>query len=610
MDTNPFDPSESELPVDSASLSAEDDPTAVAVPSEAGQTDPTAVAVAGTPSPADPTAVAVAEAPSPADPTAAPNYAAPTQGTANTPHQWQPLPPGNWAPPGSAAPSTPPTWSPTYGGQQPYATGQTPPPWGQPPYGGGDTPPQPPYGAGDTPPQPPYGGGDTPPQPPYGQPQPPYGPYGQPPTGYGYGGQPPYGGGPGFGSPAGSGGPGAGAGGPGATGGTGPSGAPVSRTARKVLIGVAVVALVAAAASAGELIGRDHKSSSSNTTQTLPTVAPTGKSTSQTKLNVNAIANKVRPETVDITSILSTEDEEAEGTGMILTSDGEVLTNNHVIEDATSISAQVDGKGQKYTVKVLGTDVTGDVALVMLEGASGLPHIAVGNSSAVKVGDPVVAIGNALGLGGTPTVTSGIISALGRSITASDAGASTSEHLTGLLQTDAPINPGNSGGPLVDAAGQVIGMDTAADTGSGTQTASNIGFAIPIDRALAIADQIQKGEGSSTIAIGSRGIMGIDAETIAQAEQNAQSVLGSSVKIPVSYGAVVVQVLSGYPAARAGISDGDVIVGLNGQKITSPTALIAALKGDEPGKTISVTWVDGSGTRHTSSITLVAAPPA
>ena len=232
---------------------------------------------------------------------------------------------------------------------------------------------------------------------------------------------------------------------------------------------VVVVALIAAAASAGALIGRGQTNTAGHTpTQTIPT--PTNpRSAVQTKLNIPAIAAKVDPATVDITSILSTEDAEAEGTGMILTSNGEVLTNNHVIAGATTITAQVDGKGQKFTVKVLGADPTDDVALVLLEGASGLPHVTTANSSAVKVGDPVVAIGNALGLGGTPTVTSGIISALGRSITASDEGATTSEHLKGLLQTDAPINPGNSGGPLVNAAGQVIGMDTAAATGSAAQ---------------------------------------------------------------------------------------------------------------------------------------------
>jgi S1-C subfamily serine protease len=531
-------------------------------------------------------------------------------------HKWEPLPPGYWAPPETATPESPPTWSPAYGDQQHYGAGE-PPTEPQPPFAAGDTqlqPLPPPYTAGATEPQPPYGAGQPqPPAPPYGQPpygQPPYGQYGQPPTGYGYGGQPPYGASPGFGGAGDAGGAGGPDGPDGPGGAPGPSGKRAPRTGRKVLLGVAVAALIAAAAGGGELIGRNHTTTGAPSTQTLPSPAPTSKSTSQTKLNVSAIAGKVDPETVDITSILSTENEEAEGTGMILTSNGEVLTNNHVIEGATSITAQVDGKGQKYTVKVLGTDATDDVALVMLEGASGLPAVTVGNSSAITVGDPVVAIGNALGLGGTPTVTSGIISALGRSVNATDAGASTSEHLSGMLQTDAPINPGNSGGPLVDASGQVIGMDTAALTGSGTQTASNIGFAIPIDRALAIANQIQKGASSSTIQLGSRGIMGIDAETVAQAEASAQSFLGSSVTIPVNYGAVVEQVLSGYPAAKAGISDGDVIVGLNGERIASPTALTTALKGDKEGKTVSVTWVDGSGTRHTSSITLVAGPPA
>ena len=471
--------------------------------------------------------------------------------------KWQPLPEGNWAPPSPPAP--PPPWAMGpggYGGREQPAPG-----WGTPPYPGQGSA-TPPYGA--------PGQG--------GYPPPPYGGYGPPPS---------------FG------------GGPGATGQPGESGSP-RRRVRMVVAAVAVAVLVAGAATAGAIYGSQNNTSDT-ATQPIPQPQASGTSAA-TKLNVAGIAKKVDPATVDITSVLGAQNAEAEGTGMVLTSNGEVLTNNHVIEGATKITAQVDGTGTTYRVKVLGADPTADVALVLLEGASGLPHVSIGDSSTVSVGDGVVAIGNALGLGGTPTVTSGIVSALNRSITATDAGSANVEHLTGLIQPDAPINPGNSGGPLVNAGGQVIGMDTAAATGSSTQSASNIGFAIPINRAIGIATKIQQNKGSSEIVLGTHGIMGVDVESIATAEQQSASPFGGPTNFPVNYGAVVLQVLGGSPAARAGIHSGDVIIGLNGKKVSTYTALGKMLTGAHPGTTVSVTWVDGSGGRHTASLTLVAGP--
>ena len=473
--------------------------------------------------------------------------------------KWQPLPEGNWAPPSPPAP--PPPWTVGPGGY-----GQEPAPgWVTPPYAPGQqgSAATPPYGAAAQ-------GGYSPP---------PYGGYG-PPRAFGDG--------------------------PGAGGHPGESGPP-RRRGRIIAAATAVAVLVAGAATAGAIFGSRASNTSNRATQPIPQPQSSGTSAA-TKLNVAGIAKNVDPATVDITSVLGAQNAEAEGTGMVLTSNGEVLTNNHVIQGATKITAQVDGTGTTYQVKVLGADPTADVALVLLEGASGLPHVSIGNSSTVSVGDGVVAIGNALGLGGTPTVTSGIVSALGRSITASDAGSGNVEHLTGLIQTDAPINPGNSGGPLVNAAGQVIGMDTAAATGSSTQSASNIGFAIPIDRAIGIATKIQQHKASSQIILGTHGIMGVDVESIATAEQQSASPFGGSTSFPVNYGAVVLQVLGGSPAARAGIRSGDVIIGLNGKKVSSYIALGKMLTGAHPGTTVSVTWVGGSGGRHTASLTLMAGP--
>ena len=213
--------------------------------------------------------------------------------------------------------------------------------------------------------------------------------------------------------------------------------------------------------------------------------------------SVASIAASVDPAVVSITSQITvtespfgsgfgeTETEEVEGSGMIVTSSGEVVTNNHVIAGATSITVKIGGGSKTYRATVIGTDASKDVALLQIAGVSGLPTVTFGNSAQVQVGDSVVAIGNALALGSTPTVTTGIVSAENRTITAENDSGGT-ETLTGLLQTDAAINPGNSGGPLVDSAGQVIGMDTAAASSEETGTsAQDIGFAIPSSQIVA-----------------------------------------------------------------------------------------------------------------------------
>ena len=216
---------------------------------------------------------------------------------------------------------------------------------------------------------------------------------------------------------------------------------------------------------------------------------------------------------------------------MILTSSGTVLTNNHVIDGSMTLKAQVDGSGTSYTATVLGTDATDDVALLQLHGRSDFKTVTIGDSSAIKVGDQVVAIGNALALPGQETVTSGIISATKRSISVSNPSTGLSEDLSDMFQTSAPINPGNSGGPLVDSAGHVIAMNTAvAATTSSGQSASNVGFAIPINQAMAIARLIYAGKASATVQIGPHAIMGVEVTSVPCAEgQDGCTGLGSYV---------------------------------------------------------------------------------
>ena len=218
-------------------------------------------------------------------------------------------------------------------------------------------------------------------------------------------------------------------------------------------LGLTATAVVALAAGAGAGIALSNGSSSA-----------TGSVASQTVLSSSQIAAKVDPGLVDVISTLGYQNAEAEGTGIVLTSNGEILTNNHVINGATSIKVTDIGNGQSYKATVVGYDDSQDVAVLQLSGASGLKTATIGNSSTVSVGNSVVGLGNAGGAGGTPSVAPGQVTALNQSITASDEGSGTSEQLSGLIETNADIQPGDSGGALVNQFGAVVGMDTAAVT--------------------------------------------------------------------------------------------------------------------------------------------------
>jgi len=267
-----------------------------------------------------------------------------------------------------------------------------------------------------------------------------------------------------------------------------------------------------------------------------------------------------------------------EGTGMIISQGGEILTNNHVIAHATQVKVTLYGQTSSYDATLVGSDPSYDVALLQLHGVSRLPTVKFGESSRILVGDDVLAIGNALALSeSTPSVTEGIISAEGRSIQAGG-DCSGAESLTGLLQTQAPINAGNSGGPLVDSAAQVIGMDTAAATSSaGNAPAQNIGFAIPIDSIKALLPGLRKGG-----TIGSpRAFIGVDVVSVTPAERSAYGLTPTT-------GALVVNVLPSSPAAQAGIRDGDVIVRFAGQAITTDASLTLAVRAQHPNEKVTI----------------------
>ena len=342
--------------------------------------------------------------------------------------------------------------------------------------------------------------------------------------------------------------------------------------------------------------------------------------------DVDAIAAKVDPGVVDINTTLGYQQEQAAGTGIVLSSNGVVLTNNHVIDGATSISVTDVGNQKTYTASVVGYDRTKDIAVLQLHNASGLQTAALADSSAVSVGEQVVGVGNAGGTGGTPSAAGGTVTALNQSITASDDGDGTSEQLSGLIQTNAGIQPGDSGGPLVNTQGQVIGVDTAASAGFSFQSSGNEGYAIPINTALAIARTIEAGNSSATIHIGQTAFLGV--EINAQGSGSSGNAGGSSgfggfggifgnsgntgnsggVSSSTS-GASIAGVVTNGPAQEAGLAQGDVITGLGGQTIGSANDLTNAMGQYHPGDKVSITWKDANGQVHTATVQLSSGPP-
>ena len=279
---------------------------------------------------------------------------------------------------------------------------------------------------------------------------------------------------------------------------------------------------------------------------------------------------------------------EDQGTGMIISSSGLVITNNHVIAAAVgggSITVTRSGSTSSLPATLVGTNPIDDVALIRIDQAHALPTVTFGSSDKLVVGDAVVAIGNALGLAaGTPTVTQGIVSALGRTVTAGN-GTST-ETLSNMIQTDAAINPGNSGGPLLDAQGDVIGMNTAvAGTLADGTSAQNIGFAIPVSTIESLLKSLLAGE--SVVNHGA--FMGVEVTSMSPTLQFEYGFTRST-------GAVVMSVIPNTGAARAGLRQGDIIISINGESVTGTPDLTSILSGLHSGDTITVGVVRGTRT--------------
>ena len=470
------------------------------------------------------------------------------------------------------------------------------------------------------------------------------GPYGS----YGGGSPGPYGSGGGWSGGGWSGGGGNWSGGNWSGGGNVPPSPRHRRLRRGVAFGVAGVTLAAAAAVGSYDALQGGGSSTSHATTSANTV-----------LSTSQITSRVSPGLVDVVSTLGDENGEAAGTGMVLTSTGEVLTNNHVIDGATSISVTDIGNGRTYKASVVGYDKTQDVAVLQLQDASGLTTVSLGNSATVSTGQSVVAIGNAEGKGGQPSVATGSVTALNQSITASDEGSGSSEQLTGMIETNAPIEPGDSGGSLVNLAGQVVGMDTAASTSSETpsaqaanpgqqsqgqtgqsqsgqsQSSGTQAFSIPINEAVSIAAQIEGGNSSSTLHLGSTAFLGVEVSSTSTSTGTGTGSgasglggYGSGSDGGYGYGSgdggygygsgdggtgttsgvQIEGALSGSPAASAGLSAGDVITSIGGQSVTSATQMQSIIAAYHPGDKVSISWTDASGQTQTATVTFASGP--
>jgi S1-C subfamily serine protease len=465
-----------------------------------------------------------------------------------------------------------------------------------------------------------------------------YSGYGQPPIGAG-----------GFGGPTGPMGP------------TSPLPPPRPPRRRVGLLSYIGVALAAGALGAGTVVALYHPAASSSSASAQPSSSAVAPAPAQTapsspaplpsyggaglSASEAAILKKVEPGLVIINTTLTYNSELAAGTGMVISPDGLVLTNNHVIENSTKITATVVSTGRTYPAKVVGYDVTGDVAEIKLTGASGLHTIPIGDSAKVKSGDAVLAMGNANGQSQIVPAP-GQVTGVNQTITASDQGGTvSSETLHGMIETNADIISGDSGGPLANAAGDVIGMDTAGGGGGFNEQQSSTGYAIPINTALKIAGQISAGQASSTIVIGYPPFIGIyigqgssaSPQTQAQEQEPSNGGFGGgfgngsgygpggsgnagcytsdanltvpSTIAPVNSGTLVLGTICGSPAASAGLTAGSVITAVNGQSVGAPQSLTSIMSKFKPGASVSLSWVTPSGQDKTGQLTLTPGPP-
>lgn len=305
--------------------------------------------------------------------------------------------------------------------------------------------------------------------------------------------------------------------------------------------------------------------------------------------DLTSVASQVEPTVARIDTTINYQRAIGAGTGIVLDPNGTVLTNFHVVQGADSITATVAGR--PYLADLVGYDRNRDIAVLQLRGAAGLPAATLGDSSQLAVGDPVVALGNARGSGSPLTQEVGQVVGFGRTINAKDELTGSSNQATGLIEIAAPVRAGDSGGPVVNGAGQVVGVTTAA-TVNFRMDPGGSGFAIPINEALATAGQIRSRTPSDTVHIGPPTLLGVGVNSRDQPES-----------LP---GVIIFEVLRGGPAQQAGLHDGDVLLSINGEQLNSATALTNALDRHYPGDVVDLVWIDRAGQQLTGKATLAS----
>lgn len=396
----------------------------------------------------------------------------------------------------------------------------------------------------------------------------------------------------------------------------------------RALLTYLLVAALSAVAGVGAALTVQRVTARAPGSVGTPRHAAADRLNSATVLNDEAVYHTVEPGVVDVSADLDYLQETAKGTGFVIdAAAGLILTNNHVIDGAASVTVTPVSSGRSYPARVLGYDHADDLALLQVRGVPRLAAVRIGSSARAGVGTPVLAIGNEGGQGGSPTAAPGEISGLDRTIIASDQSAGLTETLYGMLQTSASIRPGDSGGPLAGADGRVIGIDTAAG-GSAVYS----GYAIPIDRAMPIARQIAAGRDGPRIQIGLPAFLGVllpDSGSVNPRRQARQELhqtgavsgsgsgctSGDTTATPASIapagtGALVDGVLCGTPADQAGLFAGDVITSVAGQPVTSPRSLTALVSRYRPGSRVALAWLAPGGSLHTAVVTLAAGPAA
>ncbi|HEY6932911.1 MAG TPA: trypsin-like peptidase domain-containing protein [Marmoricola sp.] len=361
----------------------------------------------------------------------------------------------------------------------------------------------------------------------------------------------------------------------------------VGRPRRLLALGIAgAVALAGLGAGWGVHAARDRTAPASTRWQARPpTTGRAGGWSGGRALRLSPASADQVSGLVRIVAVSRYDGSTAAGTGMVLTPSGEVVTNNHVVQGSTTIQATVASTGRTYTARLVATDSSDDVAVLQLRGASGLTTVST-DTGAVHEGDSITAVGDAEG-GAALSAAPGTITALRRSITTTDASGPSSERLRGLIEVDADVVSGDSGGALIDEDGHVIGMTTAASSG----TLHITGYAIPVATVLRIADRAESGVGTRRVHLGYPAFLGIELPTASTAP-------------------TVAGVLAGTPAARAGLTDGSTVRALDGQGVATSAQLRRLIAAHRPGEVVALRWTDTAGVAHQASVRLRRGPAA